>query len=120
MLESIFGFLQAIIYRSEDMKRILVMAAAAVMVLAGCSDKDKADTDVMLEEITIEEPAGDETGSAVDAAMDAAEEAVEEAAESETAAEMAEMADEAAEQAAEAAQDAADAAGEAAGSATGQ
>jgi hypothetical protein len=114
---NVLFFVQALTYRSEDMRMILVMTAAAVMALAGCSDKDQADSDVMVEEITIEESAGDETGSAVDAAMGAAEEAVEEAEEAEVAAEMAEMADEAAEQAAEAAQDAADAAVESAGDA---
>ena len=78
------------------MKKILVMAAVAVMVLGGCSDKDDADTGVVVEEITIEESAGDESGSAMDAAMEAAEESADAAAESEAAAEVAEMADEAA------------------------
>ncbi len=39
------------------MKKILVMAAVAVMVLGGCSDKDDADTGAVVEEIMIEEPA---------------------------------------------------------------
>jgi uncharacterized lipoprotein NlpE involved in copper resistance len=92
------------------MKKILVMVAAAVMVLGGCSDKDDADTGVMVEEITIEESAGDES----DAAMGAAEEAADAAAESAAAADFAETADEAADQAAEMAEEAADSAGEAA------
>ena len=95
------------------MKKILVLAAVALMVLGGCSDRDDADTGAMVEEITIEESAGDDSGYA----MDAAEEAAEAAAESEAAAEFAEMADEAAEQAAEDAQEAAE---DAADAATGQ
>jgi hypothetical protein len=96
------------------MKKILILATAGLMVLGGCSEKEQPDSGAMVEEITIEESAGDESGMSVDAAMEAAEEAVEAADESEVAAEVAEqsaeMAEEAAEEAVDAAEDAADSA----------
>jgi hypothetical protein len=65
------------------MNRILILATVGLMVLGGCSEKEQPESGAMVEEITIEEPAGDEAaedaGQSAEMAEDAADAAQESA-----------------------------------------